>query len=153
MMGALRGCRVVKFDSCNNLWSSIHTIFVILLYSVVWKIKQNYYAVLHGNNLITLQLAWKRESYESNPTTQIPGTRIAFFRTRSISMEIDACSAATSEQEESASSWEEEIRVNLTGLQGPIKPMDWFRRRKLHLMPRHSTQTVISPAPTTVNSG
>src|SRR6218665_1030804 len=27
-MGALRGCRAVKFDSCNNLLSSVHTLTV-----------------------------------------------------------------------------------------------------------------------------
>jgi len=30
-MGALQGCHAVTFDSCNNLWSSIHTILVIIL--------------------------------------------------------------------------------------------------------------------------
>jgi len=30
MMGALRGCRAVKFDSCNNKLSSVHTILVII---------------------------------------------------------------------------------------------------------------------------
>jgi len=30
-MGALRGCFAVKFDSCNNLLSSVHTILVIVL--------------------------------------------------------------------------------------------------------------------------
>jgi len=31
MMGALRGCRAVKFDSCNNLLSSVHTALVGLI--------------------------------------------------------------------------------------------------------------------------
>ena len=45
-MGALRGCRVVKFDSHNNLWSSAHTIFVIILCSVSFKIKREYYIIM-----------------------------------------------------------------------------------------------------------
>jgi len=34
VMGAVRGCRAVKFDSCYNLLSSVHTILVIILRSV-----------------------------------------------------------------------------------------------------------------------
>jgi len=34
MMGALRGCRAVKFNSCNNLLSSVHTVLVNILRSV-----------------------------------------------------------------------------------------------------------------------
>jgi len=30
-MGNLRGRRVVKVDTCNNLLSSVHTIFVVIL--------------------------------------------------------------------------------------------------------------------------
>src|SRR6218665_256050 len=39
-MGTLRGFRAVKFDSCNNVYSSVHTIFAITLHSVSLKIKQ-----------------------------------------------------------------------------------------------------------------
>jgi len=39
VMGALRGCRVVNFDSCNNLLSSVHTILVIILRYVRLNIK------------------------------------------------------------------------------------------------------------------
>jgi len=39
MMGALRGCPAVKFDSCNNLLSSVHTILVIILQYVRLNIK------------------------------------------------------------------------------------------------------------------
>ena len=42
VMGALHGCHAVKFDSCNNLQSAVHTIFVIILRSVSLKIKRNY---------------------------------------------------------------------------------------------------------------
>src|SRR6218665_4204582 len=31
VMGAMRSCREVKFDSCNNLLSSVHTILVIIM--------------------------------------------------------------------------------------------------------------------------
>ena len=34
MMGALRGCRAIKFDSFNNLLSSVHTVLVNILHSV-----------------------------------------------------------------------------------------------------------------------
>ena len=33
-MGALRGCHAVKFEPCNNLWSSVYTMLVIILHSV-----------------------------------------------------------------------------------------------------------------------
>jgi len=31
MMSAIRGCRAVKFDSCINLLSSVHTMLVVIL--------------------------------------------------------------------------------------------------------------------------
>jgi len=37
VIGALRGCLVVKFDSCNNLSSSIHTVSVIILH--LWLVE------------------------------------------------------------------------------------------------------------------
>ena len=40
VIGALRGCHAVKFNSCNNLRSSIHTILVIILRSVSLRMKQ-----------------------------------------------------------------------------------------------------------------
>jgi len=43
VMGAMRGCRAVKFYSCNNLLSSVHIILIILRY-VRLNIKvKNYY--------------------------------------------------------------------------------------------------------------
>ena len=39
VIGDLHGCRTVKFDSCNNSRSSVHTIFVIILHSVSLKIR------------------------------------------------------------------------------------------------------------------
>jgi len=33
-MGALIGCRAVKFDSLNNLLLSVHTVFMNILHSV-----------------------------------------------------------------------------------------------------------------------
>src|SRR6218665_1010627 len=38
-MGALRGCRAVKFDSCKNLLLSVHTMLVIILRYVRLNIK------------------------------------------------------------------------------------------------------------------
>jgi len=38
-MDALRGCHVVKFDSYNNLLSSVHAILVIILRYVRLNIK------------------------------------------------------------------------------------------------------------------
>jgi len=43
VIGALCGCRAVKFDSCNNLLSSIHTIHVIILRYVRLNINTKYY--------------------------------------------------------------------------------------------------------------
>ena len=34
MMGDLHGCHTVKFDSCNNLLSSVHTVLVNIMRSV-----------------------------------------------------------------------------------------------------------------------
>src|SRR6218665_3813352 len=34
VMGALRGCHAVKFDSCNNLLSFVHSVIVNILHSV-----------------------------------------------------------------------------------------------------------------------
>jgi len=31
VMVALRGCRAVKFDSCNDLWSSVHTTCMLVI--------------------------------------------------------------------------------------------------------------------------
>jgi len=31
VMDALCGCRAVDFDSCNNVWSSVHTIIIIVI--------------------------------------------------------------------------------------------------------------------------
>jgi len=42
-MGALHGCHTVKFDCCNNLWLSIHTILVIVLQSGNLNINKYYY--------------------------------------------------------------------------------------------------------------
>ena len=44
VMGALRGCLAVNFDSCNNLLASVHTLLVnILRYvSLYMYIKQKY---------------------------------------------------------------------------------------------------------------
>src|SRR6218665_2000272 len=39
VMGALRGCGAVKFDFCNNLLSSVHTLPVISLRYVRLNIK------------------------------------------------------------------------------------------------------------------
>jgi len=38
-MGALCGCRAVKFGTCNNLLSSLYTILVIILWYVRLNIK------------------------------------------------------------------------------------------------------------------
>jgi len=42
IMGAPRGCQAVNFDSCNNWWSSVHTILVIILRSASLNIKRKY---------------------------------------------------------------------------------------------------------------
>ena len=39
VMGAVRDCRAVKFDSCDNLLSSVHTILLIILWYVRLNIK------------------------------------------------------------------------------------------------------------------
>jgi len=39
VMDTLRGCRAVKFNSCNNLLSSVHTMLVIVLQYVRLNIK------------------------------------------------------------------------------------------------------------------
>src|SRR6218665_1775067 len=41
VMGALRGCRAVKFDSCNNLLSSVHIILEIILRSQIEYYNEN----------------------------------------------------------------------------------------------------------------
>jgi len=41
-IGALCGCRVVKFD-CNNLLTSVHTILIIILRYVRLNTKRKYY--------------------------------------------------------------------------------------------------------------
>ena len=47
VMGALHNCRVVKFDSCNNLILSVHTILVVVLQYVRLNTKElKYYIIL-----------------------------------------------------------------------------------------------------------
>jgi len=53
VMSALCGCRAVKFDSCNNILSSVHTILVIILRSVSLSIKRKYY-IIHDQQLQVL---------------------------------------------------------------------------------------------------
>ena len=52
--GALRGCGVVKLDSCNNFLSSIHTILVNILWYVRLYIKQKYYYYYYTVNTCEL---------------------------------------------------------------------------------------------------
>src|SRR6218665_459721 len=42
MMGALRGCHAVKFGSCNNLLSSVHTIFEVSMDAQLGDIDTSY---------------------------------------------------------------------------------------------------------------
>jgi len=39
VIGALRGCRAVKFDSCNNLLSSVHNFILHWYHSAVCQIE------------------------------------------------------------------------------------------------------------------
>ena len=57
VMGALHDCRTVKFDSCNNLISSAHTILVITLHSVSLRIKRKL-LLLYFSIYIALLSAW-----------------------------------------------------------------------------------------------
>src|SRR6218665_1178414 len=45
----LRGCLVVKFDSCNNLLSSVHTLLVNFLQYVRFYINGKYYYYYYYN--------------------------------------------------------------------------------------------------------
>jgi len=38
--GTLHACHAVKFDSGNNLWSSVHSVILNILHSVSLKIKR-----------------------------------------------------------------------------------------------------------------
>ena len=55
MMGNVRGCHAVKFDSCNNLLSSVHTILVIILWYVRLNIIKNKTLLLFHDYFLT---AW-----------------------------------------------------------------------------------------------
>src|SRR6218665_388970 len=60
VMGALCGCRAIKFDFCNNLLSSVHTILVIILQYIRLNIKTKILLLLlwfPDNSQIILSLA------------------------------------------------------------------------------------------------
>src|SRR6218665_22706 len=58
VMGALCGCRAIKFDFCNNLLSSVHTILVIILQYIRLNIKTKILLLwFPDNSQIILSLA------------------------------------------------------------------------------------------------
>ena len=59
-MCALHDCITVKFDTCNNVWSSVHA--VIILRTVSLKIKWEYYILLSKRHL--MQSTWDRGPVE-----------------------------------------------------------------------------------------
>src|SRR6218665_3404549 len=52
VIGAQRGCRAVKFDYCNNLISSVHTILVIILRYIRLHIKPKTLLLLQSINFV-----------------------------------------------------------------------------------------------------
>jgi len=60
--GALRGCLAAKFDSCNSLLSSIHTLLVNILWSE-WLL-QTWFGIVPVNKLVYLMwLLWVLRSF------------------------------------------------------------------------------------------
>src|SRR6218665_1917680 len=84
-MGALEGCRTVKFDSCNNFSSPVYTLLVIVMQYVPFQMKRrcyNYYAKATKMKSLALYTHSCNSAHSAHSAHSAQGCPNRFFKPR-----------------------------------------------------------------------